>query len=255
MSFLSGIFRFNLKLWRGCPIDNFNSNSIRNKKLNVVFPKDLATSKTLTGPQWKQLYRLRTRGRFVVSAIISWKNVKQNGDEMELNKEVEKKSWWKTAHWATIRWAKTILKVLKASTKNVHFSVWCRWTKAVQIRLLRRLSNQVRLKPNEKMFLFLETNIFLGEETDRILRRFSEFSIDWFTDNKREAPLKVNPSRNYYGFNGLIEHESVRESSSSGSFSFFSIPLVEMTKYWGIASDTFLDTTIHRFELRIGQCS
>lgn len=40
------------------------------------------------------------------------------------------------------------------------------------------------------------------------------FSIDWFTDNKPEAPLRVIPSKNRHGINDLIEDSSVVEVSS-----------------------------------------
>ena len=42
------------------------------------------------------------------------------------------------------------------------------------------------------------------------------FSIDWFTDNKIEAPLRVIPSKNRNGINGLIEDYSVLNSSCGG---------------------------------------
>jgi hypothetical protein len=42
------------------------------------------------------------------------------------------------------------------------------------------------------------------------------FSIDWFTDNKFEAPLRVIPSKHRNGINGLIEDSSVLDSSCGG---------------------------------------
>jgi len=53
-----------------------------------------------------------------------------------------------------------------------------------------------------------------GDDGDRILRRHTTFSIDWFTDNKEEAPLRVTASKHRSGINGLIEDESVSNSSS-----------------------------------------
>ena len=57
---------------------------------------------------------------------------------------------------------------------------------------------------------------FLGDESDRILRSHTSFSIDWFTDNKPEAPLRVIPSKNRHGINGLIEDDSVFNASCGG---------------------------------------
>jgi len=42
------------------------------------------------------------------------------------------------------------------------------------------------------------------------------FSIDWFTDNKTEAPLRVIPSKHRHGINGLHEDSSVLDSSCGG---------------------------------------
>ena len=53
----------------------------------------------------------------------------------------------------------------------------------------------------------------LGEDSDQILRKYSMFSIDWFTDNKLEAPLRVVPSKNRHGITGLIEDSSVLDIS------------------------------------------
>ncbi|CAF4438802.1 unnamed protein product, partial [Rotaria magnacalcarata] len=47
-----------------------------------------------------------------------------------------------------------------------------------------------------------------------ILRRYTTFSIDWFTDNKPEAPLRVIPSKHRNGINGLIDDDSVFNASS-----------------------------------------
>jgi hypothetical protein len=56
----------------------------------------------------------------------------------------------------------------------------------------------------------------LGDDGDRILRCHRTFSIDWFTDNKIEAPLRVTPSKHRSGINGLIEDDSVFNSSNGG---------------------------------------
>ncbi|CAF3581966.1 unnamed protein product [Rotaria sp. Silwood1] len=48
-----------------------------------------------------------------------------------------------------------------------------------------------------------------GDDADKILRRYTTFSIDWFTDNKVEAPLRVIPSKHRHGINDLIEDDSV----------------------------------------------
>ncbi|CAF1580390.1 unnamed protein product [Rotaria magnacalcarata] len=53
-----------------------------------------------------------------------------------------------------------------------------------------------------------------GDDADRILRRYTTFSIDWFTDNKPEAPLRVIPSKHRNGINGLIDDDSVFNASS-----------------------------------------
>lgn len=55
-----------------------------------------------------------------------------------------------------------------------------------------------------------------GDDSDRILREHTTFSIDWFTDNKDEAPLRVISSKNLNGINGLIEDESVFKSINGG---------------------------------------
>jgi hypothetical protein len=39
------------------------------------------------------------------------------------------------------------------------------------------------------------------------------FSIDWFTDNKADAPLRVIPSKHRHGINNLVEDASVLDSS------------------------------------------
>ena len=53
----------------------------------------------------------------------------------------------------------------------------------------------------------------LGDDADKILRSYPMFSIDWFTDNKLEAPLRVIPSKNRHGLNNLVEDSSVFDSS------------------------------------------
>ncbi|UJR15384.1 hypothetical protein I4U23_002332 [Adineta vaga] len=53
-----------------------------------------------------------------------------------------------------------------------------------------------------------------GSDADKILRHHLTFSIDWFTDNKGEAPLRVIPSKNRHGINGLIEDSSVLDSTA-----------------------------------------
>lgn len=61
----------------------------------------------------------------------------------------------------------------------------------------------------------LEPIVEIGDDGDKILRHYSSFSIDWFTDNKQEAPLRVIPSKNRHGINGLIEDPSVHDLSSN----------------------------------------
>lgn len=60
---------------------------------------------------------------------------------------------------------------------------------------------------------FLQAIVETGDDADKILRHYTTFSIDWFTDNKLEAPLRVIPSRNRHGFNNLVEDPSVFDSS------------------------------------------
>lgn len=55
-----------------------------------------------------------------------------------------------------------------------------------------------------------------GDDANKILRHYSMFSIDWFTDNKSEAPLRVIPSKHRNGINDLIEDPSVLDSSCGG---------------------------------------
>ena len=61
----------------------------------------------------------------------------------------------------------------------------------------------------------LEPIVEIGDDGDKILRHYSSFSIDWFTDNKQEAPLRVIPSKNRHGINCLIEDPSVHDLSSN----------------------------------------
>jgi hypothetical protein len=56
----------------------------------------------------------------------------------------------------------------------------------------------------------------LGDDSDKILRRHTTFSIDWFTDNTMEAPLRVIASKHRSGINGLIEDDSVLNSLNGG---------------------------------------
>lgn len=60
---------------------------------------------------------------------------------------------------------------------------------------------------------FLQPIVETGDDADKILRHYTMFSIDWFTDNKLEAPLRVIPSKNRHGFNNLVEDSSVFDSS------------------------------------------
>ncbi|UJR31273.1 hypothetical protein I4U23_018773 [Adineta vaga] len=53
-----------------------------------------------------------------------------------------------------------------------------------------------------------------GEDADNILRRYTTFSIDWFTDNKLDAPLRITPPMNRNRINGLVEDDSVLNSTS-----------------------------------------
>ena len=63
-------------------------------------------------------------------------------------------------------------------------------------------------------------SILVGDEADRILRLHSIFAIDWFTDNKREAPLRVLPSKERQGINGLVDDQSFLESNSGGKIQY-----------------------------------
>lgn len=56
--------------------------------------------------------------------------------------------------------------------------------------------------------------IDFNDTSDRILRSYRIFSIDWFTDNKFEAPLHVTSSNSRSGINGLIEDASVSNASA-----------------------------------------
>ena len=75
----------------------------------------------------------------------------------------------------------------------------------------------------------LKKFFFVGDDSDRILRDYHMFSIDWFTDNKPEAPLRVIPSRCRHGINHLIEDSSVLDLSCGKNKSKFkknTFPLV-----------------------------
>ena len=52
-----------------------------------------------------------------------------------------------------------------------------------------------------------------GDDSDKILHHYSTFSIDWFTDNNLEAPLRVIPSKHRSGINSLVEDSSVLDVS------------------------------------------
>jgi len=73
---------------------------------------------------------------------------------------------------------------------------------------LFRLTPQISTQNDENLRPIIESN----DESNEILRRYSIFSIDWFTDNKADAPLRIIPSKNRHGINGLIEDKSVSES-------------------------------------------
>ena len=51
---------------------------------------------------------------------------------------------------------------------------------------------------------------------DGILQHHRVFSIDWFTDNHTDAPLRITPSKNPCAINDLIVDESVSTLSSLG---------------------------------------
>ena len=55
-----------------------------------------------------------------------------------------------------------------------------------------------------------------GEDADYVLRCYSTFSIDWFTDNKIDAPLRITSPLNRNRINGLVEDDSVFKSTSGG---------------------------------------
>lgn len=89
-------------------------------------------------------------------------------------------------------------------------------------RLMPQLGNNTHvnvppiIEPGE-IFVCLVRRVMivwsLGDDADQILRRYSIFSIDWFTDNKPEAPLRVIPSKNRHGINDLMEDASVFDVS------------------------------------------
>jgi len=53
-----------------------------------------------------------------------------------------------------------------------------------------------------------------GDETNRILRSYTTFFIDWYTDNSYEAPLRIISTNDRIGLNDLIDDDSVLTSSS-----------------------------------------
>ncbi|CAF1053922.1 unnamed protein product [Adineta ricciae] len=59
----------------------------------------------------------------------------------------------------------------------------------------------------------LQSIIEPGEDADYILRCYSTFSIDWFTDNKMDAPLRITLPLNRDRINGLVEDDSVFNST------------------------------------------
>ncbi|CAF4207350.1 unnamed protein product, partial [Rotaria sp. Silwood2] len=71
---------------------------------------------------------------------------------------------------------------------------------------LFRLMPQPSNSPNNNT---IQPIVEPGDDADKILRRYTTFSIDWFTDNKAEAPLRVIPSKHRHGINGLLEDDSV----------------------------------------------
>ncbi|CAF1633950.1 unnamed protein product [Adineta ricciae] len=77
-------------------------------------------------------------------------------------------------------------------------------------RLMPQITNNSMNNNNNPIQPIIEP----GTDADRILRHYSTFSIDWFTDNKAEAPLRVIPTKNRHGINGLIEDNSVLDSTA-----------------------------------------
>ncbi|CAF1407064.1 unnamed protein product [Rotaria sp. Silwood1] len=75
---------------------------------------------------------------------------------------------------------------------------------------LFRIMPQTTNNDNTNMKPIIECGI----DGDSILRCHTKFSIDWFTDNTFESPLRVTPSRHRSGFNDLIEDDSVFKSST-----------------------------------------
>ncbi|CAF1458870.1 unnamed protein product, partial [Didymodactylos carnosus] len=53
-----------------------------------------------------------------------------------------------------------------------------------------------------------------GDEADSILQRYCNYTIDWYTDNGDDSPLKVLPSKHSSGVNNLVEDRSLLETPS-----------------------------------------
>lgn len=49
----------------------------------------------------------------------------------------------------------------------------------------------------------------LGDESKRILRSYTTFFIDWFTDNNYEGPLRVLAPIERIGLTDLIDDDTV----------------------------------------------
>ena len=56
----------------------------------------------------------------------------------------------------------------------------------------------------------------LGDESNRILRSYTTFFIDWFTDNNYEAPLRVLPPLERIGLTDLTDDDTALSSSHIG---------------------------------------
>lgn len=58
--------------------------------------------------------------------------------------------------------------------------------------------------------------MILDDEADKILRSHTNFSIDWFTDNKMQSAFRVTSSKDRSEINNLVIDESVSADASKG---------------------------------------
>ena len=162
-----------------------------------------ATLRISTGQRSRALCRRPTRGRSVVSVIISSRRARANAVGT------------RNRNHRAAAMSSTCSMISTAISRSF---VSCHNPPVAPPSTCNRSLNQVRRHPTCDLHSFLSCTS--GDDADNILRHYSTFSIDWFTDNKPEAPLRVIPSKYRHGINDLVEDDSVFDSSGGGTSEF-----------------------------------